>query len=64
MDFRTLLEWARCAKHNLVDRPSFSIAFRDGCYHVRTADRNQLRFRRNLYLPFYQVTAGYLRGSA
>ena len=63
MKIRTLLESVRCAKHNLLDRPSFNMSFKDGCYYVRTADNNQLRFRRNPYQAFYQVTAGYLRDS-
>lgn len=64
MDIRTLLESLRCTKHNLLDRPSFNVSFKNGCYHVRTADNRQMRFRRNPYLAFYQVTAGYLRDSA
>jgi predicted RNA methylase len=31
---------------------------------TQVADNSQLRFRRNPYLAFYQVTAGYLRDSA
>lgn len=63
MDIRTFIERVRCTKHNLLDRPSFKISFEDGCYYIRTEDNIRLCFRRNPYLPFYQITAGYLRDS-
>jgi FkbM family methyltransferase len=64
MVLRSIIEHARCAKHNLLDHASFSVSFRGGYYYVRTSDDVQLRFRHNPYQPFYELTAGYLRDSA
>jgi FkbM family methyltransferase len=55
-----LTERARCAKHNVLDAATFSISFRDGCYHVRTEDGTCMRFSQNVYAAFLEVTEGYL----
>src|SRR6266568_6709078 len=55
-----IVERLRCAKHNWLDRQSFTLSFQRDRYAVRTEDGVLLYFPRNPYLELLHLE-GYLR---
>src|SRR4051794_12403197 len=58
----TIVNSAKCLKHNLIDRRSFSLSYSGGLFRATTADGHRLRFRHNPYLALYEMFYGYMGG--